>query len=159
MQESQTPTISWTIPEYREHARGRRWYVVAIAAGAALLSYAVLTANFLFALILLIAIFVTALHDRRSAPDVLFEIAENGINIGETHYSYNRFKSFWMYYEPDEAKTLFLEFKSGVRPRLSIPLQNKNPLRVRSILLAHLPEDIERENEPLSEQLIRLLKL
>ena len=64
-----------------------------------------------------------------------------------------------MYYEPDEAKTLFLEFKSGVRPRLAIPLQNKNPLKIRSILLAHLPEDVEREDEPLSEQLIRLLKL
>ncbi len=149
----------WEIPEYREHERGKRWYIVAIAIGALLLLYAMLTANFLFAIILVLAILITAMHDRRKAPEVTFEIAGNGINIGEAHYPYNRFKSFWMYYEPDEAKTLFFEFKSGIRPRLSIPLQNKNPIRVRSILLAHLPEDVERENEPLSEQLTRLLKL
>jgi len=64
-----------------------------------------------------------------------------------------------MYYEPDEAKTLFFEFKNRVRPRLSIPLENKNPLKIRAILLKYLPEDVERENEPLSEQLSRLLKL
>ncbi len=151
--------MSWTIPEYREHERGKRWYIAAIAAAALLLLYSVLTANFLFAIILILAILIMAMHDRRVAPQVTFEIAGHGINVGEAHYSYNAFKSFWMYYEPDEAKTLFFEFKSGVRPRLSIPLQNKNPIRVRSILLAHLPEDVERENEPLSEQLIRLLKL
>ena len=151
--------MSWNIPEYHEHERGKRWYIIAIAIGALLLLYSVLTANFLFAIILVLAILIMAMHDRKAAPEVAFEIAENGINVGEAHYSYNRFKSFWMYYEPDEAKTLFLEFKSGVRPRLAIPLQNKNPLKIRSILLAHLPEDVEREDEPLSEQLIRLLKL
>ena len=151
--------MSWSIPEYREHERGKRWYIAAIAIGALLLLYSVLTANFLFAIILVLAMLIMAVHDRRKAPDVLFEIAEGGINIGEAHYSYSSFKSFWMYYEPSEAKTLFFEFANGARPRLSIPLQNKNPIRVRSMLLAHLPEDVERENEPLSEQLIRLLKL
>ncbi len=151
--------MSWEIPEYREHERGKRWYIAAIAIGALLLLYAVLTANFLFAIILLLAILIMAMHDRKKAPEVTFEIAGNSINVGVAHYSYNRFKSFWMYYEPSEATTLFLEFKSGIRPRLAIPLQNKNPLKIRSILLAHLPEDVGREDEPLSEQLIRLLKL
>ncbi|MBI2050624.1 MAG: hypothetical protein HYT31_02360 [Parcubacteria group bacterium] len=159
MQETQTQTISWNVPEYREHARGKRWYMVAAGASALLLLYSVLTANFLFAIILVLAILIMAAHDRKAAPEVTFEIAENGINVGAAHYSYNRFKNFWMYYEPGEAKTLFFEFKSGIRPRLAIPLQNKNPLKVRSILLVHLPEDVLREDEPLSEQLIRLLKL
>lgn len=151
--------MSWSVPEYREHQRGKRWYVIAIAIAVLLVLYSVLTANFLFAIILVLAILIMAVHDRKAAPEIPFEIAGNGVNVGEAHYSYNAFKSFWMYYEPDEAKTLFFEFASGLRPRLSIPLQNKNPLKVRSILLAHLPEDIEREHEPLSEQLIRLLKL
>jgi len=151
--------MSWNIPEYHEHERGKRWYIIAIGASALLLLYSVLTANFLFAIILVLAILTMSLRDRNKAPEVAVEIAGNGINIGDAHYSYNQFKNFWMYYEPSEAKTLFFEFKSGVRPRLAIPLQNKNPLKIRSILLAHLPEDVERENEPLSEQLVRLLKL
>jgi len=151
--------MSWNIPEYHQHERGKRWYIISITIAALLLLYTVLSGNFLFAIILILGIFIMAAHDRKKAPEVTFEIASNGINIGEAHYSYNRIKSFWIFYEPDEAKILFLEFKSNFRPRMAIPLQNKNPIRVRSILLKYLPENVEREYEPFSEQLIRLLKL
>lgn len=159
MQETQTQNMSWSIPEYHEHERGKRWYIAAIAIAALLIGYSVITANFLFAIILVLAILIMSVHDRKKAPEIGFEIMESGIAVGAARYSYNTFKNFWMYYEPGEAKLLFFEFKSGMRPRLSIPLQNKNPLKVRAILLQHLPEDVERENEPLSEQLTRLLKL
>ena len=151
--------ISWKIPEYREHERSKKWYIIAIALLALLLIYAILTANFLFAIILIVVGITFSIHDRRSAEHINFEILENGIQIGNKKYSYNAFKSFWMYYEPEEAKTLFFEFKNKIRPRLSFPLENKNPLKIRAILLKYLPEDIEKENEPLSEQLSRLLKL
>jgi hypothetical protein len=151
--------MKWNIPEFHDHKRGKRWYIVALTVMALLILYSVLTSNFLFAIILIVVGITMTLHDRRDTPEVSFEIAENGINIGKQHYSFNQFKSFWMYYEPDEAKMLFMEFKSGIRPRLSIPLQNKNPLKIRSILLQYLTENVEREHEPLSEQLTRLLKL
>jgi hypothetical protein len=157
--EEKTQTMHWNIPEYNEHKRSKRWYVIAISIMALLLLYAVLTVNFLFAIILIVAAITMTLHDRTSAPEVMFELAENGVNIGYQHYSYNSFKHFWIYYEPNESKKLYFDFKSSVRPRLSIPLQNKNPIKIRSILLKYLPEAVEKENEPLSEQLTRLLKL
>ncbi|MAG29254.1 hypothetical protein CL632_03900 [bacterium] len=158
MQE-QKQNMHWNIPEFHEHKRSRRWYIIAVAAMALLLLYAVLSSNFLFAIILIVVGITMALHDKHGANEVKFELLENGIAIGEKHYSYNSIKNFWIFYEPDEAKMLFFEFKNGIRPRLSIPLLNKNPLKVRSILLQNLPEAVEKENEPLSEQLTRLLKL
>ncbi|OIO49098.1 MAG: hypothetical protein CO042_04765 [Parcubacteria group bacterium CG_4_9_14_0_2_um_filter_41_8] len=159
MQTKTQTDIAWKIPEYREHERSKKWYIIAIAILGLLLLYAVLSANFLFAIILICASLTIALQIQKKAPEIDFEIQESGILIGNKKYSFNQFSRFWMYYEPDEAKTLFLEFKGKFRPRISIPLQNKNPLNVRAILLKYLPEDVEKENEPLSEQLARLLKL
>lgn len=151
--------LQWAVPEYRQYERSRRWYWLAGIALIALLAYSLLTANYLFTLLVIIASVIVVLQDRESAPDVDFVIAENGIALGRDWYAYDRFLNFWIYYEPDEAKTLFFEFKTKIRPRLSIPLFNKNPLHVRSTLLKFLTEDTAKENEPMSEQLSRLLKL
>lgn len=151
--------INWLIPEYRQHQRGRRWYLITGAILILLLTYSLLTANFLFALIVIIASIIIILQDKHQAPKITFTITEAGIGLGKDFYDYAKLQSFWLYYEPDEAKTLFLEFKNRVRPRLSIPLFNKNPLQVREQLLKFLAEDIAKTNEPISEQLSRLLKI
>lgn len=151
--------MQWTVPEYRQYERSRRWYWLAGVVLAGLLAYALFTANYLFALLIIIASVIVVLQDKTQAPAIDFTIAENGIALGRQWYDYGRFQSFWIYYEPDEAKTLFFEFKTKVRPRLAIPLFNKNPLHVRSTLLKFLTEDTSKENEPMSEQLSRLLKL
>ncbi len=151
--------ISWNVPEYHDHQRSHRWYVIAITLLAILLIYSFLTANFLFAIILIIIGITMTIQDRQKTPTVRFSISDDGIIIGDKQYNFSAFNNFWIYYEPDENKMLFFEFKNSIRPRLSVPLLNKNPLRVRSILLRYLTEDIEKENEPISEQLTRLLKL
>lgn len=151
--------IEWLIPEYREHTRSRRWYLAAGGILVLLLTYSLLTANFLFALIIIIASLIVVLQDKHQAPKITFSVTEDGIGLGKDFFDYPKLQSFWLYYEPDEAKTLFLEFKNRVRPRLAIPLLNKNPLLIREQLLKFLVEDITKENEPVSEQLSRLLKI
>ena len=64
-----------------------------------------------------------------------------------------------MIYEPPEVKNLYIEFKNVLRPRLGIPLQNEKPLEIRDLLLKHLPENKEREHEPISDGLSRFFKL
>ncbi|MBI4122563.1 MAG: hypothetical protein HY462_01045 [Parcubacteria group bacterium] len=154
-----TTLIEWDIAEYREHERPRRWYVIAAAIAAVLLLWSILSANFLFAIIIVVAAITVMLQDRNAPTRIPFVIQREGITVGARSYAWSAFKNFWIYYAPGEAKHLFFEWKSGIRPRLSIPLENKNPLRIRAILLQFLSEDVAKENEPLSEQLARLLKL
>ena len=42
----------WTIKEYEEHAREKRWYIIMSVFGAALVLFGLFSGNFLFALIM-----------------------------------------------------------------------------------------------------------
>ena len=42
---------------------------------------------------------------------------------------------------------------------LGIPLQGNNPLLVREYILQYLPENLDREEEPASDAIARVLKI
>ncbi|MFA5021379.1 MAG: hypothetical protein WC517_04995, partial [Patescibacteria group bacterium] len=56
-------------------------------------------------------------------------------------------------------KNLYVEFKNPLKGRLVIPLDGQDAVAIRDYLLRFLAEDLEREAEPISEQLRRFLKL
>jgi len=88
-----------------------------------------------------------------------FAIYERGLRVGEKFYDFKEIKDFYEIYEPPEVKNLYFDFYSWVQPRLQIPLQSKNPVRVREILLDYLTEDLDQENEPFSDAMGRMFKL
>ena len=90
---------------------------------------------------------------------VSFKITEDGIAINGKLYEYKVIKNFYIIYEPPEVKTLYFEPKSLLSPRIPIALEDQNPVEIRQILRQYLTEDIDREDEPVSDQTSRLLKL
>ena len=156
----QTKLMSWEITEFREHQRTKKWYIAMSVTAAILLIWSILSANFLFAMIIVVAAIIIAAEEKNGNSKVEFSITEDGISVGGKSWEWSAFKNFWIYYEPKEgAKHLFFEWKNSFKPRLQVPIGNKNPLKMRAILLRFLTEDLERENEPMSEQLARILKL
>lgn len=152
--------ISWEVPEYDKHDRAKSWYIKAGLIALLLVIYSFLTANFLFAIIVIIVSLVVVLHDGQEPERVVFSISDDGIIIGSRFYDYDDISNFSVVYKPSlEVKNLYFEFKSFFRHRLSIPLENMNPLPIREKLLKYLPEDLERTDQPLSEGLAKLFKL
>ena len=152
--------MSWLVPEHEKHERSTSWYVIAGIVAIALLIYCFFTANFLFAVIIIVAALVIILHHGREPERVKFGITDEGIVIGRKFYDYDEIKDFAIVYKPRiEVKRLYFEFKNALRHRLSIPLENMNPLTVRETLLKYLKEDLERTDQPLSEGLAKLFKL
>ncbi len=153
--------IGWSIPEYEKHDRDTAWYVIVGVISFFMLIFAFWTDNFLFAVIIVIALFIIILHHGAdNILDVEFKITTDGVLIGKKFFDYRDIKHFSIVYQPkDGIKRLYFEFNQMLKYRLSVPLQDKDPLIIRDILLKYLLEDIERENEPLSENLSRFLKL
>ncbi|MDP2708981.1 MAG: hypothetical protein U1C57_02010 [Candidatus Doudnabacteria bacterium] len=152
--------IGWKIPEYDQHERAKNWYIAAAVVAALLMVYSFFTGNFLFAAIIIIGAFVIIIHDGQEPVKIDFAITDEGVLVGNNFYDYDALKDFSLVYKPRQGvKNLYFEFKSAVRPRLSIPLHDNNPLPIRENLLKYLPEDLERTDQPLSEALAMLFKL
>jgi hypothetical protein len=152
--------IGWTVAEYDKHERSKGWYITASIIALLLLFYSFMSANFLFAVIIVVVALVVILHDGQDPDKVKFSLTDEGVMIGRKFYDYDEIKDFSIVYKPrQEIKNLYFEFKTAVKPRLSIPLGKMNPLSIRENLLKYLTEDLERTDQPLSEALAKFFKL
>ncbi len=152
--------IGWKIPEYDKHERQRNWYIISAVIGLLFMVYSFFSGNFLFAAIIIIGAFVIITHDGQEPIKIDFIITDEGLVVGRKFYDYDIVKDFSIVCKPREnVKNLYFEFKNVVRPRLSIPMGNTDPLPIRENLLKYLSEDLERTDQPLSEALAKIFKL
>src|SRR3989344_1334349 len=150
--------FQWSFLEFPHYERNRQWYAWLAVVVGLLILYSIFSANFLFALISIITALIILLF-HQSKNEVNFKITEDGILVNAKFYDYKELENFYIIYEPPQVKTLYFEPKSFFNPRIPVDLQNQNPVKIRETLKKYLAEDIERENEPLSDQTSRMLKL
>lgn len=151
--------LRWSFSEFHHPHRSQRWWIIAGIITGLMVIYAVATANFLFALIILIAVVLLINEYRRHPRRLECQITINGISVGKKFWRYNELRNYWIAYHPPEVTNLYILPKNPLDPRVNIPLVNMNPLKVRQLLNKYLEEDLTREDEPTSEALTRLLKL
>jgi hypothetical protein len=152
--------IGWSVHEFNQHEKTKTWYVSAAVIGILLLIYCYFTSNFLFAIIIILGSIIIVSTDGQEPEQVRIVLTTEGIVVGRKFYDYDEIKNFSIVYKPRiEVKNLYLEFKNSFKHRLSIPLNDMNPLPIRENLLKYLTEDLERTDQPLSEALARIFKL
>jgi hypothetical protein len=151
--------LSWEFLERPRHERGRIWYSAMIAIGGGLLIYSLISANFLFALIIVMFSLVLYVSTIFEPSLVRITFSEDGVEIGDSFFPYRDIDKFWFYYEPPIARNLYLEFKSMLQPRLRVDLDEQNPNQVRQVLAQFVREDLERVEEPVSEMIGRIFKI
>ena len=151
--------ISWHVDEYRRQERSRLWYIVAAILGFVLIIYAIATSNFLFAVIILMIGIITLISSFKEPDAIEVIITTTGIVIGNDYYEYKKIKDFSIVYEPPEVKLLYLDFHSPWHPLVSVPLEDVDPNVVREQLLPFTQEDLNRNEEHLTDVLQRLYKL
>ena len=149
----------WTIPEYERHERGQRWYIIMITLGLAGVIYGMVEENFLFSLIILLAAIIMFLQSHQEPIQVYFQITELGVAVGSRFYPYSELDEFYIIYNPPAVKTLFIKMNSALRPMIRVPLLDVDPNEVRFSLRQNLPEDTEKEEEPLSDTFARQWKI
>lgn len=164
--------IQWQVPEYSNPKRNKTWYLLAslFVLICLFLSFFTISSwhiiflgansNFLFALIIIIAVAIMIVHDSQEARMVSIKLGPEGVDIGRRFYDYDAIKNFCVLYKPKQnLNNLYFEFNNKMMPRLAIPLLKQDALTVRNYLLSYLDENLDRVGPPLSEQLTKLLKL
>lgn len=151
--------IDWHFPEFEKPERSLLWYVIMLITSIAFIVIAIMNSNFLFAVIIVMTIVILILQERRDPLELNIKIMEAGIEIGEKFYKYKDISSFFIIYEPPITSNLYIQMKTRIAPRLNIPLKEQNPIKVRDILMNFLSEDVEKDDEPLSDYLSKILKI
>ncbi len=159
MEDYGTPLLTWQVDEYQRMERSVRWYLVAGLISVALIVYAVATANFLFAVIILMAGVVTLVTSFTPPRRIDVVVTDQGVAIGSRFYEYKKIRDFSLAYQPPEVKILYLDFVSPLDPLLSVPLEETDPNEVRDALLGYCRENLDRTEETLTDRLRRVYKL
>ena len=149
----------WNFPEFEKPNRSRAWYFWAIVITFFLLFYAIFTINFLFAVIIVIAAITLITKYRHEPKQITINLTEDGIGLENRFHPWETIKDFYIIFKPPEIANLYINFKAITKPRLTIPLQNQNPVEIRKILTQYINEDLEKEEEPFSEAITKLFKL
>jgi len=153
------PQMAWEVDEYPQHQRSRTWYLVTGIFGVVMIIYAIATANFLFAVIILMTGVITLLATFMPPDRVPVVITNTGVVVSDMYYDFEAIKDFAIVYDPPEIKYLYLEFDSPWHPLVSVPLEDEDPNEVRELLLPYLIENIHRTDERLTDALRRVYKL
>jgi hypothetical protein len=152
--------ISWEIPEYNYEKKSKTWYIVFSVIIILLAAYCLFTKNFLFLIIVILGgILMFTTYDKK--PKMInFELEGDGIVYNQKFYDYDELKNFSIIYKPKQkTKQLYFIYNNSLKPRLSVPLMDKNPVEIRHYLIQYLDEDLDRKNEPISETINKKLKL
>ena len=152
--------ISWQIPEHDYYKRSWKWYLIASIIAVALIVYAILTANYTFIIIIVIASALILFTYDREPRMINFSLEEEGIVFDTRFYDYDEIKNFSVIYKAQEnVKKLYFILNNSLKPRLSIFLEDQDPVMIRNFLLEYLDEDLDRKHEPISEAISKKLKL
>lgn len=149
----------WQVKEYEQPERDRRWLVFMGVVGVLLVIFGLSTANYLFVLIIVLFGIIIFLHSLQEPADVNFAITDTGIVLGNKYYRYPELDSFWLVYNPPLVASLYFSLNSILKHRLQVPLLNSDPRPIRDHLNQYLDEDLDQEEEPLSDRVARLFRL
>ena len=152
--------MSWQIPEIPSYQRGPWWFLLTGLIALGFVIYGFYSSNYLFIFIIILIVVIAVINHFRTSELVDVVITTEGIQVDTAFYDYDMIKNFSVIYKPrDQVKALYLEFNNVIRPRLTIPLNEANPVRVRSQLLKFLMENLDRTDEPNTDYLSKKLKI
>ncbi len=149
----------WNVKEYERHERGKNWYVMMGLLGAVMVTYGVVSGNYLFALITVLFGIILFMQDMVEPMEVYFALTNTGIVVGKKYYRYSELNNFWIIYNPPFTKNLYFSQDSILRHRIQVPLYDFDPRPIRDYLNQYLQEDLAQEEEPLSDRMGRLMKM
>ena len=151
--------FSWIAPEYLQHPKSIRWWVIAgIVLLIAIMLEAIVTNWTMLVATLVFGLLYAYLHYYRPPRYVKINISELGIKLGYKKIPYEEIEAFWIIYDPQYIKRLYLRLKGKLIPDVVIELEQQDPEAIRQYLGDRIVE-ITGMRENLTDVILRLLKL
>ncbi|QQR84108.1 hypothetical protein IPJ72_02855 [Candidatus Peregrinibacteria bacterium] len=150
--------LEWHTPEFINHPKSKQWFLTAGVLMILVIGYAIYSNAATTAIVFILLAGVYALTHNQSPKIISVQITELGIKVADRLYAYNMINSFWIVYNPPFVQTLNLKLGNKTSTHLVIQLNEQNPVELRKLLSAEIPE-VEGQDERLIDLFIRLLRL
>jgi hypothetical protein len=150
--------FSWSVPEFTDHQRSGLWYLIMSVIAVILIIFCIFTGNYFFALIVILAAFIVFLKKYNQPGEIMLQITEDGVMIGNQRFSYEDLNGFYIIYNPP-VKKLYFKMKKMSPDDISVPLFDNNPIPIRAKLLEYLDEDLTKEHQSISDIFETLFRL
>jgi len=139
------------------HQRSTRWYIAWSIFFALAVGVNVWMGLYLSAVVIVLLGTLVFVNASKKTKEIDVKITSKGISVGETSYTWRDIENFWILHDPPLNQLLFKR-RSGALREVSVELGTENPLKIRDLLLAYVPEDATREEGNI-DFLTRALKL
>lgn len=144
--QSELIDIQWQAPEFEKYEKGPAWFIVSGIFALIVFTVVIIMKNFIFAILIVIMVFVIYIYALKEPRLVTFKISGNGIAVNDKIYSFEELKSFWIFFEPPETKELSVRSKKWLMPLIKIPLDRQDPTLIRSALIKFIPEQTQEQS-------------
>lgn len=151
--------FSWQHQEFVPYKKSIWWYGISIAVLALAVWASVFFDNIMFGVFLVLFYLVVLLTDKETPEMIEFTITPDGLKAGKLFHYYKDIDHFYVIYKKDGIKNLYFEFRNPIKGRLIVPLEDQDAVAIRDFLLKYVKEDLDREEEPFSEQIRRIFRL
>ncbi len=152
------PVLSWEVPEFIKHDRGKLWFIIAGCVLALIFIYSLSTNSWSTAVAFLVVAGVYYMHHHHEPRIIKITISQIGIKADTIEIPFSQIRYFWMIYEPPHVKTLHIATTKRTMPELTIQLGYQNPAELRNYLTQQIPE-MTGKQESFTHLITRLLKL
>ncbi len=150
--------LEWRTPEFVRHAKGKNWFMAAGILTLCLVAYALYTGSATMAIVFIVLAGVYILAHNQEPKIISVKVTQLGVFVGDVFYPYNMIQAFWIVYHPPMVQTLNLRLAGKAITKVTIQLDQQNPVEVRTLLAKEVPE-VEGQQETTTELLIRLFRL
>lgn len=129
-------------------------FTVAGILGLAGCAIAYFNHDFIFMLVLFLSGTVLLLNTFKTHYTKNIKVHATGVSINDENHNFADMKSFWINYER-HIKELIIHPKKAYLPTLKIPLEEANPLDIRKIMVAYVPE--KEPEQSLLDDIVRYI--
>jgi len=139
---ARTVIFEWEGREYEHNPKSADWYWALGIVALATIVASILFANYLLAILIVIAAVTIALHGTKHPPLHTFRVVEHGLIIGDELHPYDNMISFSVLEDIHNELPPLLSIKneSWLSPHLMIPLEGVDADAVYEHFLHHVDE-------------------
>jgi len=137
------PLFFWQAVEFESQKKSASWFVYVVVAALAIIGIFVWQRQWLSIGVTIAAVAALWSQARTSGRKKNYAIYDQGVTIDNRVYTFDQFKSFWIFPHQDRLVIRFEQLRRLALP-IEMPVEGENPDQIRLLLAKHLPEEEEK---------------